>query len=299
MDPLSAVVSLLRPDAVFSKSISGRGDWGVRYDAHPAPGFGVVLSGRGWLVAEGEAACSLERGDFVLFPTTPAFTLASAPGVHCAIGTPSAMPTRHGDADGAPDFEMLGGSFSIDAVNAPLLLSLLPRMIHVRASSASRLHRIVELIMDECATEQPGRTMILARLLEVMLAEALRSHEQSCEPGLLAGLRDPALATALRAIHSDVRRAWTVAALAHHAAMSRSAFAARFTSTLGCAPMEYIARWRMRLAQDALARGGVTLDALADLIGYESASAFSTAFRKRIGCAPGQFARAQAEARVA
>jgi AraC-like DNA-binding protein len=84
-----------------------------------------------------------------------------------------------------------------------------------------------------------------------------------------------------------------VAELAKLAGMSRSAFAARFADTLGCAPIEYLSRWRMALAQDALSRGGKSLDRLADEIGYESASAFSTAFRRRTGCSPGAFARSR------
>ncbi|OLP57055.1 hypothetical protein BJF92_21375 [Rhizobium rhizosphaerae] len=63
---------------------------------------------------------------------------------------------------------------------------------------------------------------------------------------------------------------------------------------LGCAPIEYLTRWRMAIAKDALMRGDKTLDRIAEEIGYESASAFSTAFRKRFGCPPGKFARAAA-----
>ncbi|HWU94468.1 MAG TPA: helix-turn-helix transcriptional regulator, partial [Sphingomonas sp.] len=89
-----------------------------------------------------------------------------------------------------------------------------------------------------------------------------------------------------------VRAGWTVAELAGIAGMSRSAFAARFGERLGCAPIEYLARWRMAIAKDALARGVKSLGRIAEEIGYESASAFSTAFRKRLGCSPGRFARA-------
>ena len=82
-----------------------------------------------------------------------------------------------------------------------------------------------------------------------------------------------------------------MADLARIAGQSRSAFAARFGEVLGCGPIEYLARWRMALAKDALIRGTKTLEGIADEIGYESASAFSTAFRKRLGCPPGKFAR--------
>jgi AraC-like DNA-binding protein len=207
------------------------------------------------------------------------------------------MPVRHGDPEGPPDFESLGGTFRIEPANAPLLLALLPRIVRIPASDgrSDRLGRLIRLITEECVAEEPGRDMVLERLIEVLLVEALRSHaiadEVDPRAGLLRGLRDPALARALGAVHADVRAGWTVAGLAKVAGLSRSAFAARFAEILGCGPIEYLARWRMALAKDALMGGTKTLDRIAEEIGYESASAFSTAFRKRLGCSPGRFAR--------
>lgn len=294
MDPFSDIISLLRPHAAFSKPITGRGDWGVRYAAYGLPGFALVLAGRCWLAVEDSEPVLIERGDFVLLPSTPAFALSSRPGVDHVLVSPSYEAVRHGDPEGEPDVEMLGGTFQIEAVNAPLLLQLLPKMIHVRSvePGARRLARVIDLLMEECVADTPGHDMILERLLQVMMMECLRGGgggEDEVRAGLLAGLRDPALAKVLRALHADVRTAWTVAGLAKLAGMSRSAFAARFAETLGCAPMEYLSRWRMTLAQDALSRGAASLDRLAQEIGYESASAFSTAFRRRIGCSPGAF----------
>lgn len=301
MDPFSDVIGLLRPHAALSKPITGRGRWGVGYDAYDQPGFGLVLDGRCWLALDGGEPVLLERGDFVLLPASPAFALFSHPGVACERVEPSEKPVRHGDPDGDPDVQILGGAFRIEPVNAALLTGLLPRMIHVRAaeSDTTRLARLVQLLREECEADQPGREMILQRLLEVMLVECLRRpgvEADTLPTGLLAGLRDPALAGALRAMHQDVRGGWTVAELARLAGMSRSAFAARFTRALGCAPMEYLARWRMALAQDALGRGAKSLDRLADDIGYESASAFSTAFRRWVGISPGAFARSRESA---
>lgn len=299
MDPLSAVIALLRPHAAVSKPIAGRGDWGVRYSAYGQPGFAIVLDGRCWLEVEGAAPLELGRGDFVLLPTTPAFTLSSALGIACRPVEPSDAPIRHGEMEGDPDFRMLGGAFSLDAVNAPLLLPLLPRVVHLRQAEAGGLSRVIALLMEECAAERPGRDMVLERLLEVMLVECLRWQGfggDTLSHGLLAGLRDPPVAAALRAMHAQVRGGWTVAGLAKLAGMSRSAFTVRFGATLGCSPMEYLLRWRMTLAQDALSRGGTSLDRLAEEVGYQSASAFSTAFRRRVGSAPGAFARSRRQA---
>jgi AraC-like DNA-binding protein len=295
MDPLSDVISLLRPHAALSKPISARGQWGVRYAAYRRPGFALVMKGACWLSLEGAPPLRLDEGDFILLPATPAFRMSSEPGVPCVDQLPSDVPVRHGDPDGEPDVALFGGAFEIDGVNAPLLLGLLPATIHIRAGSATgRLGQIIALLGDECAAQRPGADMIVDRLLEILLIECLRWRETDGDDlpaGLLAGLRDPGLARALRAIHADVRAGWQVETLAKLAGMSRSAFAARFAHILGCAPIEYLARWRMALAQDALARGNTTLDRIADTIGYESASAFSTAFRRRMGCSPGLYAR--------
>lgn len=208
-------------------------------------------------------------------------------------------PVRHGELIGDPDFESMGGSFRIEHVNRPLLLSLLPSVIHIPSleGRTGKFNNIIELIMDECRSEKPGKKMILQRMLEVLLIEALRwqgiAHDE-VRVGLLKGMQDPGLARVLRAMHADVRANWTVAGLAKVAGLSRSAFAARFGEVLGCGPIEYLARWRMALAKDALIRGAKTLDRIADEIGYNSASAFSTAFRKRLGCSPRKFARSAA-----
>lgn len=296
MDPLSEIISLLRPSAAVSKPISGKGRWAVRYAAYDAPGFTIILSGETWLTLDGQGPLRLAEGDFLLLPTTPAFTLGSEPHIHGKTVVPRAEAVRHGDPDGEPDFIALGGSFAFDRVNNPLLLSLLPERIFIPASEgrATKFRRLIDLLAEECVTEYPGTELIIQRMLEILLVEALRWRSfggQSVPAGILSGMQDPAIARALQAIHADVRASWTVSELASIAGMSRSAFSARFGNMLGCAPIEYLTRWRMAIAKDALTRGKKTLDRIADDIGYESASAFSTAFRKRLGCPPGKFAR--------
>jgi AraC-like DNA-binding protein len=296
MDALSDIITLLRPRAAIAKPISGRGQWGVRYRSYNEPGFTVVLTGEAWVTLGDREPLRIAEGDFLLLPTTPAFSLCSKPGVSCIPAEPRAEAARHGEQEGQPDFAALGGSFSIETVNAPLLLALLPDHIHISASAghATRFGRLIELLSEECVADYPGKEMIIQRLLETLLVEALRWDtigDNTASAGLLNGLRDPAVARVLRSIHEDVRKRWTVADLAGIAGMSRSAFAARFHEIVGCAPIEYLARWRIAIAKDALLSGAMSLDRIADEIGYESASAFSTAFSKRLGCSPGRFAK--------
>ncbi len=137
----------------------------------------------------------------------------------------------------------------------------------------------------------PGRDLVLARLVEILLVEALRAAGgDEAPPGMLRGLGDPRLASAIRCIHDAPAHPWTVAALAQEAALSRSAFFDRFARTVGVPPMEYVQSWRMSLAKDMLRRRTGRIDEIAERVGYGSASAFSTAFARAVGVPPRRFA---------
>lgn len=304
-DPLAKVIALLHPQTVLSKIISGAGRWSVRYGAHEDPGFCVVLEGSCFLDVDGVGPVELQEGDFVLLPATPGFTMASDLSLKPVLAKPSTPlgELRHGDESGPPTMRQLGGYFRFDRANAQLVLGFLPAMIHIRRdeAGAKRLRRIVELIGDEATARRPGRDLILERMVEVLLVEALRFRRTGAERGgnaeppqrgLLAGLADPALARALRRMHDDVAHRWTVADLARAAGMSRAAFAERFTRMVGMPPMEYLLEWRIALAKDMLRRQRTPLATVAETIGYQSASAFSTAFTRHAGCTPSGFARA-------
>lgn len=301
MDPFAAVVSLLRPRTVFSKLVRAGGKWGVRYTRVETAGFGLVLAGECYVSVQGGAPLRLSRGDFVLVPPTPEFSIASDLDGELALvdasESPAATETRHGDPQGEVDFELLGGYFRFETANAELLVGLLPVMVHIQGAdvTAKRLVNTIELLADEALGERPGRNLIVERLVEVMLVEALRFRPQRVEPafrpGLLEGMADRNLARALRRMHTDVAHPWTVADLAREAGHSRSAFSERFIRTVGLPPMEYLMQWRMALAKDLLAREPMPLEAVAAAIGYQSASAFSTAFRRQVGQAPAEFRR--------
>lgn len=294
-DPLSQVIQLLRPRAVFSKEIAGAGRWAVRYSAFGQPGFCAMIEGRCRLAVDGEAPAVLEEGDFVLLPATPAFTMSGfEPAVPVLIDPRRAPapsgPVRYGRRDGPPEMRQFGGFFAFESPDAALLVSLLPRMIHVRG--VPRLAQLVRLVGEEAVREEVGRDLVLARLVEILLIEALRSFPGKADgPGLLRGLADPRIAAALRMMHGDAERPWTVSDMARAAGMSRSAFFERFADAVGVAPMEYLLTWRMAVAKDLLRSGGVSLDEVARRVGYGSASTFSTAFSRSTGVPPGRFMR--------
>ena len=70
--------------------------------------------------------------------------------------------------------------------------------------------------------------------------------------------------------------------LARTAALSRSAYFARFTRTVGLPPMEYLLAWRMAIAKDLLRREDVAVADVAERVGYRSGSTFSTAFSRHV-----------------
>lgn len=295
LDPLSEVIELLKPQAVFSKPISGAGSWAVRYSRFDQPSFAVVLEGRCRLAVDGQRAVTLEAGDFVLLPATPGFTMSGfepARPVHIdpkRLAAPTAE-VRHGTRGGRPDVRLLGGYFAFSSPDQSLLVSLLPAMFHVRG--VDRLTSLVELVADETRERRSGRELVLSRLVELLLIEALRARpDHDAPPGLLRGLSDPRLRPALRQMHAQLDRAWTVPQLAKAAGLSRSSFFERFSGAVGMRPMEYLLAWRMAVAKDLLRRQSVDIAQVAERVGYASSSTFSTAFTRHVGTAPGRYAR--------
>jgi AraC-like DNA-binding protein len=297
IDPLAEVVTLLQPGAPFSKVASGAGSWRVRRAERGQPFYGVILDGSCRLAVDGHEPIALQEGDFVLIPSAPGFTMSGFEPPTSEDGDPSAVglldgEVRHGIQSGPPDVRLLIGYCVLGSPDAALLVSLLPQLVHVRGER--RLAMLVQLVAEESRELRPARDVILARLLEVLLIEALRSTAgPAVSPGLLRGLADERLAVAIRQMHESPARPWTVAQLAKEAALSRSAFFERFSRAVGVAPMEYLLAWRMAMAKNLLRRKAGGIAEVAQRVGYSSASTFSVAFTRHVGLPPARYARQQ------
>lgn len=299
-DPLTQIVGLLQPNAWFSKLVIAAGAWAVRRSDEGRPFYCVLLDGSCRLSIAGQKNITLEKGDFVLVPAAYDFTVSSLDPP--PYGTePERLETspgvfRLGSADDLPNVRTLVGHCAFGSDDAELLVSLLPQLVHVRGQG--RLTTLVELVNEEWHGDRPGRDVVVARLLEVLLIEALRSTAgPAAPPGLLRGLADDRLAVALRQMHDRPRHAWTVLELARTAALSRSTFFERFRREVGVAPMEYLLGWRMALAKDLLRRERVGVAQVAERVGYSSASTFSSAFARHVGRPPILYARAASRIR--
>ena len=298
-DPLAQIVTQLRPSAPFAKLASASGPWRVRREGAGLVFYSLTLIGSSRLEVDGQAPITLTEGDFVLVPAATGFTQSSLAPLPRAdqLGEPVTLApgiVRIGDPEAPIETQQLLGHCVFGAPDAALLVTLLPRMLVVRADA--RIAMLVRLLADEARARRPGRDIVLERLIEVLLIEALRAGPAlDAPPGLLRGLRDARIAPALQAMHADPARAWTVPALASRAALSRSAFFARFEREVGVAPMAYLTNWRMSLAKEGLRRGGQSIAEIARGLGYGSASAFSTAFAREVGQSPALFARTPPE----
>ena len=163
---------------------------------------------------------------------------------------------RHGGG-GAPT-TLVCGAVRFEHPAARRLVEVLPDVIRVAASDplqAEWTQATLRLMAAEARELRPGGEAAMTRLADVLVIQALRAWldaDPAARTGWLGALRDPDLGGAIAAVHRDPARTWSVAALAHGAAMSRSAFAARFAELVGEPPMQYVTRVRMQLAHDAL-----------------------------------------------
>ncbi|CAG9210572.1 Transcriptional regulator, AraC family [Paraburkholderia tropica] len=294
IDPLAEVVMLLQPGARFSKLVHGASPWRISRSDSGQPFYCVILEGGCEMVIDGHAPIALHAGDFVLIPAVYGVAMTS---LGAPPGDASPEPVALGDNEfriGPPDrpvdARMMAGHCSFASPDAALLVSLLPRFVHVRGEQ--RLATLVGLVREETREQRPARDIVLSRLMEVLLIEALRSVAGTqASPGLVRGLADARLAAAIRGMHEQPTRAWTVAELAKAAALSRSTFFERFSRAVGVAPMEYLLNWRMALAKDLLRRNAGRVAEIAERVGYSSASTFSVAFTRHVGRPPAQYAR--------
>ncbi|MFK4446904.1 AraC-like DNA-binding protein [Caballeronia udeis] len=300
IDPLAEVVTLLQPGARFSKLVHCASPWRISRSDAGQPFYCLILEGGCRMAIDGHAPIELPSGDFVLIPAAYGVAMSSLepppPGVETL--TPTALGNgefRIGAPDNPIDARMMAGHCSFGSPDASLLVSLLPQIVHVRGER--RLATLVELVREESREQRPAREVVLSRLLEVLLIEALRSAAgTSASPGLVRGLADGRLAAAIRRMHERPTHTWTVAELAKEAALSRSTFFERFSRAVGIAPMEYLLTWRMALAKDLLRRNEGRIAEIAQRVGYSSASTFSVAFTRHVGRPPTQYAREEQEA---
>src|SRR4051812_10626249 len=259
-------------------------------------------------LADSAEALDVAAGDLVLLPREEKHLLGSDP--HLApidlsgqVGASEAadadlIQLRHGGG-GAPTRFVCGYLACSRALLRPLL-EVLPRVLRIpigEGAAAATLRELLRMGVRESAALRPGAGSMLAKLSELLLVEALRCYAEDLPPqgkGWLAGVRDAQIGRALALLHGEPGRAWTVDELARGAGLSRSALGERFTELVGEPPMQYLMRWRLALAAQALRSGAEAIARVAERSGYESEAAFSRAFKREFGMPPAAWRKAGA-----
>jgi AraC-like DNA-binding protein len=309
-DSLGEALHFLRMSGVFYCRSELSAPWAI--ELPPFPGclsFHVVTAGRCWLSVGGMEDRGLGEGDLALVPHGGGHTLSSEPGIpatridalpHDHLNDRYAI-LRHGGGGGRTS--LVCGVVRFDQPAAHHLVALLPRVIHVEGSSSARMEWIestLRLMAAEAKELRPGGETVVTRLSDILVIQAIRAwieKDPKAQTGWLGALSDPQIGGALLLVHREPSRPWTVASLASEAAMSRSAFAARFTELVGEPVMQYVARFRMHVARTWLEDEGARVGELAARLGYRSDAAFSRAFKRFVGVPPGTVRREKGEKR--
>ncbi|TDC40235.1 AraC family transcriptional regulator [Micromonospora sp. 15K316] len=292
MDPLEEVLALVGVTSRLSAAFAAGGRWAVRFDPPDGVKFNAVRRGNCLLTVDGvPEPVALAPGDCFLLTRPRAFTLAGDPDTPPEPAGPIFRAAVEGvaRAGAGDDAFLIGGAFSFTERARTLLLDALPPVIHVPAATpeAATVRWAVGEIDAELRATPLGGTLVAEHLALVMLIRILRLHlARTGGSGWLAGLADPVLGPALRAMHAHPAQPWTVAELARVAAVSRSTLAARFREVVGRSPLEYLTGWRIELAADRIRRSDDTLASIARAVGYGSESALSVAFKRTTGVTP-------------
>jgi len=311
MDALSDLLHVMRLKGALFLEARFTAPWCVLSGCPPSlcvPGehivfFHVVTAGRCRVRANGGEPLELSAGDLLLMPHNDGHVLGS--DLHLApvdaarlvrLAPPGElMSLEHGG--GGEETRLMCGYLSCDPVVGRPLLDGLPRVLRVplgEGPAAQWLLGLVERGARENSAPGPGSRTVLAKLAELLFAEAMRRY-LAVHPerplGWLAGLRDRHVARALALIHAQPMREWTVDTLAADAGASRSVLTQRFTFLVGQPPMQYLKRWRLGLAAAALKENRRSIAALAGEYGYESEAGFCRAFKQAFGTPPAAWRR--------
>jgi AraC-like DNA-binding protein len=300
VDPLGGALHFLRMSSAVYARCELTSPWGLELPSlENTLMFHVVTAGECQLSVHGVDAGFLHAGDMVLVPHGHGHTLASVDAVSATglFDAPRAYSSERYEVirfgGGGDRADLICGAVHYTHPATRRMIEALPPVINIAASSQLQTEWIrnsLQLMAEEAQTMRPGSEVVVARLADVLLIQAIRSwieHSPAPRPGWLAAISDPQIGKAMRLIQNDPARDWTVAELAHEAAMSRSAFSARFRELAGEPPMQYLTRWRMHLALHGLEDGAISLGELADQVGYRSEAAFSRAFKRIVGVSPG------------
>ncbi|MFZ6644162.1 AraC family transcriptional regulator [Undibacterium sp. TJN25] len=302
MDPLSEVFSSMRVTAAVSTRLEATAPWGWRSAGEPDSRITFVLVQRGEAVLSAKshaAPIRLLAGDvFILFDEDP-YTMMDDPAsavVDCSVVEEHRIGNVIQFGGGGVPTTFISGSFAVDHLEAKPILSVLPKILHLKLEQVQSraFQAVLELLSNELEQSGLAAEATIVRLYEILFVYAIRAYAETDalpEGGWLAAISDKQLGKAARAMHARMDQHWSLQTLADQAAMSRTAFATKFKTTVGQTPLEYLTHWRMHRARLLMRKGSHSLLQVAQAVGYDSESSFSRVFKQATGMSPGAFRR--------
>lgn len=304
MDVLSNVLTVTNLATHVLGAREFRSPWAISIDGSDHSAVHVVRRGACWLIRPGQAPLRLQSGDVVLLARGDPHVMSSEreprvvePYQRAAARSQNDIVPPLGDvvnADAESTYLLCAGyAFAKNGTHP--LLALLPSLIHIPASEAeahTELQWLLRLLSLEADRKLAGTALVVPRLIDTLFVYVLRAwlrQQPEGSGGWLGALRDAQISKALAMIHEKPHAPWSVEALAKCVAMSRAAFAKRFTDLVGEPPLAYITRWRMDIAAKLLRESREPVARIAARCGYLSETAFAKAFRRRLGCSPGEY----------
>lgn len=291
-DSLSAILNRLQLSAEVYVNGSFCGDWAVDTSGSHRIPFHLIGSGQAWLHTPDRTPRLLQPGDLVVFPQDSQHMIASSEQL-----VEGQQFSAHNIAD--PVRKQLGrvthmvcGFFQFSSGSAwPLLDSLSPVIVIDMndGSDQSSIGVLLQMMIDELANHAPGYYCAINQLAYLVFVEIIRQQMRLglVSRGLLTAMFDHKVGNALRAIHNQPGKQWTLESLADVSHMGRSGFAKRFKELTGITPIQYLTGWRMQEAVRLLADKSLSIAVIAEQVGYDSDVAFRKAFKKVIGDTPG------------
>ncbi len=281
MDALTAVLRETRFESVGYRWLQLDAPFSLDFDQHELRGVHALTRGSCDLVVDGTTH-ELVAGDVVLLPRGDGHVIRSRGSSGC-------------DNARSPDCTILCGAFLVRETEHPVLRAL-PHVIKIQVAQAPSVGQLVGALGTEAEDGSPGSEIVMARLSDALVVQALRHHAQrGADAGWLGGLSDPHIAPVLGAIHQDPARPWTVGELAEVARLSRATFSARFTARVGQPAMRYVTAVRMQRARTMLRDENVTVAGVAGRVGYGSEVSFASAFKRVTGQNPGHYRRTRGD----
>jgi AraC-like DNA-binding protein len=312
MDAVAGLLDGPRARGAFLLRSSMDPPWSLRIEDEAPLTLVAVVRGDAWIVHDGGAPVRLSRDDVAILrgpdhytvaddPATPAQAII-LPGQRCT--TPDGVElTQMGDLGvrtwgNSPDGStvMLTGTYQMDGEISQRLLRALPTLLVLPQHAWES--PLIPLLADEIVKDDPGQEAVLDRLLDLLLIAVLRAwfaRPEAEAPAWYRAYGDPVVGQALRMLHNNPARPWTVASLADAVGASRAALARRFNELVGEPPMSFLTGWRIALAADLLREPGATVGSVAEQVGYGSPFALSAAFKRLRGISPQQFRAATAD----